>query len=161
MLCWQKDYGLFKVAITLTPSGLKSIRLIEEVEAGMAENPPQGFEKIHEWFLSYLQGRPPQADLALDESLTDFQRLVLMAAQKIPFGETLTYGELAKKINRPGAARAVGGALGMNPWVIYIPCHRVVGARGALTGFSGFGGITAKAALLQYEKDLESFKVLF
>ncbi|OPL07551.1 MAG: hypothetical protein AVO33_05365 [delta proteobacterium ML8_F1] len=154
MAVWQKDYGKFKVAITLSPGGLESIKLISEVDAAMGKDPPEGFEALHEWFLSYLEGTPLEKDFPLDVTLTDFQRLVLMETKKIPFGQTITYGELAQKIQRPRAVRGVGGALGMNPLVIYIPCHRVIGSNGALRGYSGLGGLKTKETLIHYEKSL-------
>ena len=100
----------------------------------------------------YLDGNRTAFDLPLDMSLmTDFQRQVLMVALNIPRGTWLTYGEVAKMIGRPQAARAVGQALGHNPVPIVIPCHRVLGADGALHGYSGGGGLHMKAWLLQLE----------
>lgn len=100
----------------------------------------------------YLDGKRTAFNLPLDMSLmTDFQRQVLMAALEIPRGQWLTYGEVAKAIGRPQAARAVGQALGHNPMPIVIPCHRVLGADGSLHGYSGGGGLQTKAWLLQLE----------
>jgi O-6-methylguanine DNA methyltransferase len=79
----------------------------------------------------------------------DFHQAVWLQLQKIPYGETISYGELAARLHRPGAARAVGRANGSNPVSIIIPCHRVIGANGKLTGYSG--GIERKAALLALE----------
>ncbi|PVV84097.1 hypothetical protein DD509_05190 [Dehalogenimonas alkenigignens] len=81
---------------------------------------------------------------------TEFQQQVYRAACGIPFGETKSYGELAAAIGKPGAARAVGQALGANPLPILIPCHRVVAADGGLGGFSG--GVETKQQLLEMEK---------
>lgn len=81
---------------------------------------------------------------------TNFQLEVWSALQRIPFGETYTYGELAKMIGRPKAARALGSANGKNPLSIVIPCHRVIGASGKLTGFAG--GLSVKSFLLDLEK---------
>ena len=88
----------------------------------------------------------------LPPGLSDFALSVLEETRRIPFGETITYGELAKRIGRPRAARAVGGALGRNPLPLLIPCHRVVGLGGALTGYSE--GVGIKEALLAWEKAL-------
>ena len=79
-----------------------------------------------------------------------FQLTVWKALSQIPYGETLSYGELAEKIEKPGAARAVGGAVGRNPIPIVLPCHRVIGSDGSLTGFGG--GLDRKRALLSLEK---------
>ncbi|HDL7834534.1 TPA: methylated-DNA--[protein]-cysteine S-methyltransferase [Yersinia enterocolitica] len=80
---------------------------------------------------------------------TDFQRQVWQQLRKIPCGETITYGELAKRINRPTASRAVGMANGLNPISIVVPCHRVIGQQGALTGYAG--GVERKRWLLMHE----------
>ena len=86
----------------------------------------------------------------LPENLSPFDRKVLEETRKISFGETMTYGELAKRIGKPRAARAVGGSLGRNPLPLLIPCHRVVGRGGVLTGYSQ--GIAIKEALLAWER---------
>lgn len=80
---------------------------------------------------------------------TEFQRSVWKALQKIPFGKTASYGDIAKKLGKPNAMRAVGAANGKNPICIIIPCHRVIGADGSLTGFGG--GIERKKYLLDLE----------
>jgi len=98
---------------------------------------------------SYFAGERQDFDLRLDPVGTKFQREVWQGLQKIPYAHTQTYGELAKALTRPGAARAVGAATGRNPISIVIPCHRLVGASGALTGFAG--GIEAKRWLLDIE----------
>ena len=83
---------------------------------------------------------------------TAFSRRVLEATFQIKRGTTISYGALAGKIKRPGAARAVGGALARNPWPVLIPCHRVIGSNGTLTGFSGYGKIAAKKQMLALEQ---------
>lgn len=92
-------------------------------------------------------------DLPLDwERVTPFQARVLRATVEIPPGQALTYGELAARLGAaPGTARAIGGALGANPWPLLVPCHRVTGAGGRLTGFSSRGGVELKARLLAIE----------
>jgi O-6-methylguanine DNA methyltransferase len=82
---------------------------------------------------------------------TDFQRAVWRAVRKVPYGRTASYGEIARRIGRPGASRAVGRANGANPICLVIPCHRVVGADGSLTGYGG--GIGRKKALLELESE--------
>jgi methylated-DNA-[protein]-cysteine S-methyltransferase len=100
----------------------------------------------------YFAGKRDSFELALDlQSLTPFQRSVLSAIQQVPVGETISYGGLARKIGRPGAARAVGRALGSNPIPIIIPCHRALAADGTLGGYSGRGGVRTKQALLTLE----------
>jgi O-6-methylguanine DNA methyltransferase len=90
-----------------------------------------------------------QFDLPLDVRGTAFQRAVWAEVARVPYGATTTYRDIAQHIGRPGAARAVGGAVGANPLSIIIPCHRVIGVGGSLTGYGG--GLEAKAALLQLE----------
>jgi methylated-DNA-[protein]-cysteine S-methyltransferase len=97
----------------------------------------------------YFHGRRQAFSLHLDFAGTEFQRQVWSALLTIPFGETRTYAQVASQIGRPSAARAVGAANGRNPIAIVAPCHRVVGATGALTGFAG--GLEAKAYLLALE----------
>jgi len=83
---------------------------------------------------------------------TPFQRKVWLACAKIPPGKTMTYGELARKVGCPGAARAVGSALGKNPFAPIVPCHRVLAANGKPGGYSGPGGIKTKLEMLRKEK---------
>jgi len=97
----------------------------------------------------YVRGERRSFDLRIAPRGTDFQRRVWDLLREIPFGETRTYGEIAHSLGKPGSSRAVGGANGANPIVIVIPCHRVIGTDGSLTGFGG--GIEAKRALLALE----------
>jgi methylated-DNA-[protein]-cysteine S-methyltransferase len=100
----------------------------------------------------YFAGRRKQFALTLDLSGTAFQRQVWNALLTIPFGETRSYGRIASEIGNPSAVRAVGAANGRNPVSIVVPCHRVVGSTGALTGFAG--GLDVKAHLLAFESGL-------
>ena len=98
----------------------------------------------------YFAGRLQRFDLPLDLSLTTpFQRDVLEAAARVPFGHLASYSDIAQRIGRPRARRAVGGALGRNPVAIVIPCHRVVAADGSIGGYTG--GLKIKRALLGIE----------
>ena len=99
---------------------------------------------------AYFAGERSSFDLPLEPAGTPFHRRVWAAVATIPHGTTATYGELAVQLGAPGAARAVGAANGRNPIAIVIPCHRVVGARGALTGYAY--GVERKAALLALER---------
>lgn len=98
----------------------------------------------------YFAGQRTAFDLPLRPQGTAFQRSVWQALQVIPYGETRTYGQIAAAVGRPKASRAVGGACHCNPIGIIIPCHRVVGASGSLTGYAG--GLDRKAALLALEQ---------
>lgn len=97
----------------------------------------------------YFAGRLRAFDVPLDFKGTEFQKSVWQALLTIPFGETRSYGEIARQIGRPTAFRAVGAANGRNPISIIAPCHRVIGSNGALTGFAG--GLEAKEHLLGIE----------
>lgn len=98
---------------------------------------------------AYFKGQALPADLALDPQGTPFQREVWRALLAIAPGESRSYGELARAIGRPRAVRALGAAVGRNPISILIPCHRVLGASGELTGYAG--GLHRKQAMLQIE----------
>ena len=98
----------------------------------------------------YFAGRRRAFDLPLDLEGTPFQLEAWRALADIPYGETVSYGEQARRLARPHAARAVGSANGRNPLSIVLPCHRVVGADGSLTGYGG--GLEAKRWLLEHER---------
>ena len=97
----------------------------------------------------YCDGKRKTFDLELAPRGSDFQLAVWNALRKIPYGETTSYGALAKKLGQPRAARAVGLANGQNPIWLIVPCHRVIGADGSLTGYAG--GLPLKKALLTHE----------
>ena len=99
----------------------------------------------------YFDGSRREFDLRLQLSGTEFQVSVLEALLDIPYGETVSYGDIAKRIGRPKAVRAVGAANGRNPLPIVVPCHRVIGSTGDLTGFGG--GLDTKEALLRMEAE--------
>ncbi|MDH3593853.1 MAG: methylated-DNA--[protein]-cysteine S-methyltransferase [Rhodospirillales bacterium] len=99
---------------------------------------------------AYFAGELSEFDLTLAPKGTTFQLSVWQALRRIPYGETVSYGEVARAIGRPTASRAVGAANGSNPLPIVIPCHRVIGSTGKLTGFGG--GLDTKAALLALER---------
>lgn len=98
----------------------------------------------------YFSGARKRFDLPLAPAGTAFQRSVWSAIAAVPWGATLTYGELAARSGHPGCARAAGAATGRNPLSIVVPCHRIVGANGALTGYAG--GLDRKRALLALER---------
>jgi methylated-DNA-[protein]-cysteine S-methyltransferase len=104
---------------------------------------------------AYFDGTLRDFDLPLKPDGTKFQLDVLAELQKIPYGTTASYGDIAKRIGRPKAVRAVGAANGRNPLPIIIPCHRVIGSGGALTGFGG--GLPTKEALLRLEMENSQF----
>jgi methylated-DNA-[protein]-cysteine S-methyltransferase len=101
----------------------------------------------------YFAGKLKKFSLTFDFAGTDFQKKVWQALAVIPFGETRSYGDIARQIGRPKAVRAVGAANGRNPISIVVPCHRVIGSNGKLTGFAG--GLETKAFLLKTESRKE------
>ena len=102
----------------------------------------------------YLRGQRKAFDIPLDLQGTEFQKAVWQALLEIPYGTTKTYSEIAREIHRPKAVRAVGSAIGANPVPIVVPCHRVIGKDGSLTGFAG--GLDMKEQLLKIEGTLLS-----
>ena len=114
----------------------------------------QGQEVFRRQLEEYFDGRRRIFELPLDLRGSSFQKLVWNAVAAIPFGTTASYGQIAQLIGRPGASRAVGAANGQNPVPIVIPCHRVIGANGSLTGYSS--GLSVKRHLLALEGLLPS-----
>ena len=106
--------------------------------------------KTEQQLNEYFAGQRKQFSIALDMRGTRFQKNVWDALLAIPFGETRSYGQLAKQLGNPKASRAVGAANGRNPLSIIVPCHRVIGSSGKLTSFAG--GLETKAHLLSLEK---------
>ena len=97
----------------------------------------------------YFSGQRKIFNLPIGLGGTDFQRKVWLAVGKIPFGQTTTYAKLAEQLGNPAAIRAVGTAIGANPLLIILPCHRIIGSNGSLTGYAG--GLDKKKALLELE----------
>jgi methylated-DNA-[protein]-cysteine S-methyltransferase len=115
--------------------------------------PPPGVRRAIDGIVALLQGEPADlSTVSLDmDRLPPFHRLVYDVARAISPGQTLSYGEVARRAGTPGAARAVGRALGRNPFAIIVPCHRVLAAGGRIGGFSANGGTTTKMRLLSLE----------
>ncbi len=138
------------ICLSYDDSALLSCRLSSQSLGSDAPTPLAlaGFSQLEEW----LNGRRTEFDLPLRPVGTPFQLAVWQALGEIPYGETRTYGAIARKLGRPGAARAVGAACGRNPLWLIIPCHRAVGADGALTGYAG--GLALKRRLLDLEREV-------
>lgn len=141
--------------LTLAGRGtaLNHLRMVDqtyEPTHGGWEQDDTAFPAVVEQLTAYFAGERTDFDLEVDLAGTAFQRRVWAALLTIPYGETRTYGEIAEQVGSPGAFRAVGLANGRNPIGIIVPCHRVIGANGSLTGYGG--GIDRKRALLDLEK---------
>lgn len=133
-ILWENDKPARVRLGTLTEN--KSHPLLLQAERELAE---------------YLDGKRKTFSVKLDPAGTPFQSKVWKALEKIPFGETCSYGAIAKQIGKVKAVRAVGAAIGRNPLSVIVPCHRVIGASGDLTGFAG--GLKTKKFLLELENE--------
>jgi methylated-DNA-[protein]-cysteine S-methyltransferase len=139
------------LTVASTERGLASIRFGESVPKGVrpdeaAESNREPVRQLQEYF----QGKRTQFELELDLQGTAFQKAVWNQLLQIPYGETRSYGDIAKAVGKPRAARAVGMANHDNPIAVVVPCHRVVGRDGSLTGYAG--GLHLKAQLLSIER---------
>ena len=123
--------------------------LLEKIYPGAQEKENGILAKASEELRSYFAGRLKRFTVPVAASGTDFQKAVWRNLQTIGFGELHSYADVARSIGRPKAVRAVGGAIGSNPVAIIIPCHRVIGSDGTLTGFGG--GLDTKQTLLNIE----------
>lgn len=159
------DTAIGRCAIAWTPDGIGAVQLPATTEAAMrrrilalspgavAQEPPSEVKAACDLIVALLAGAA--ADLSgirLDMAgVPPFHREVYAVARRIEPGETLTYGEIAKRLGQPGAAQAVGQALGANPFPPIVPCHRVLAKGGGMGGFSAPGGIATKRRLLAIE----------
>ena len=159
------DTAVGAIGVAWSPRGLTRLQLPESTrgaterrlrgrsaDSGAGEPPPQ-IRQAMAAVGKYLAGkRVDFSPLVLDlGGVSDFHRQIYDAARRIGWGETVTYGELARQAGSPGAARAVGQAMGRNPIPIIIPCHRVLASGRKIGGFSAFGGATTKTRLLALE----------
>lgn len=145
--------GLGRIAVSISERGVCAVNLRsrERARAGRDADSRLMSECFHA-LARYARGKCSVFRLRLDLStLPPFTRAVLAETRRIPFGKTVSYGELARRIGRPRAARAVGQSLGRNPVPILIPCHRVIAGDGTLGGFTG--GLRIKRKLLSLEKE--------
>ena len=145
---------LGNILLTADDEGLTGINF---QNAKGAKKPPRDsveskapFKQAARQLDAYFRGELKDFDLSLSPAGTVFQRSVWKALRRIPYGKTISYGELAKRLGRPTASRAVGAANGRNPLPIVVPCHRVVGSDGRLTGY--YGGTHLKEFLLKLER---------
>ncbi|OBG88000.1 cysteine methyltransferase [Mycobacterium sp. E3298] len=134
-------------------SVLTMLRMVDQTyepsRTGWAPNATV-FNEATDQLNAYFAGELTEFDFDFELRGSEFQRRVWKALQTIPYGETRSYGEIAEQIGAPGSARAVGLANGHNPIAIVVPCHRVIGANGSLTGYGG--GLDRKRTLLALEK---------
>ncbi|OBJ74429.1 methylated-DNA--[protein]-cysteine S-methyltransferase [Mycobacterium sp. 1274756.6] len=144
--------------LTLAGTGdtLQHLRMVDqthEPDRAAWVRADDAFGAVVEQLTAYFAGELTTFDVQIGLAGTEFQRRVWAALQAIPYGRTVTYGQIAAQIGAPAASRAVGLANGHNPISIIVPCHRVVGANGALTGYGG--GLERKRFLLELERERE------
>lgn len=135
------------VEIQATRCGIARLNFVESQDR--ATNANELCADCKRQLQEYFDGKRQAFDLPMDQQGTDFQRSIWMQLIRIPFGGTVSYRDIANAINDPRAVRAVGAANGKNPIPIIVPCHRVIGSNGSLTGYAG--GLKRKAWLLQHE----------
>ncbi len=142
------DDGLFDITFGIAEPVRYVARLGSRVVKALPDRRAVSdvLDQLHNYFSGHLTRFTIPFDL---RGSTNFTYRVLLATSHIPFGETVSYGETAKRVGSPGASRAVGGALGRNPLPIVIPCHRVISSDGGIGGFTG--GAAVKKALLRLE----------
>ena len=154
MLYTYFDSPLGRLFLAKDTEGLKLVKYAKNVDhAKIPSNWKEdsgSFQEEEQQFTEYFEGKRNYFNLKVSPEGTTFQKSVLHALQKIPYGETRTYGQIAQEIGQPNAARAVGMANNRNPLSIIIPCHRVIGTNGKLTGYAG--GLDVKERLLEHEQ---------
>ena len=153
-VAWS-DRGLIGVQLPEAADTATRERMLQRFPAAAERPPPPQVRLAIDSIVALLQGEPSDLSaIALDmEGVAPFHRRVYEVARTIPPGKTLAYGEVAARLGAAGAARAVGQALGHNPFPIVVPCHRVVSAGGKIGGFSAHGGAATKRRMLAIEGD--------
>jgi len=155
----DRGYALFKTAlgacgIAWGPRGITAVELSEASDRlPIALKPPRWVERVIQKVRRHLAGKPQDlSDVRLDlDGVPPFHRRVYRVARAVGPGRTVTYGALAAQAGSPGASRAVGQAMARNPFLLVVPCHRVLGSGHELVGFSARGGCATKARLLALE----------
>lgn len=148
------DTAIGECGLAWGPRGITAVRLPGPMrfDGDPAEPPPAVAEAIRRVQALLDGAKDDLRDVELDpDGVPEFNQRVYAVTRAIPPGEVLTYGEVARRVNQPGSAQAVGRALGRNPYPIIVPCHRVMGADGRMVGFSAPGGTTTKLRMLAIE----------
>ena len=144
------EFSIGRLSIMEEDGAITRIELAEQESGGSNRWETPLIKSAAAQLWEYFSGKRRQFDLPLDPRGTPFQKRVWTALCSIPYGETRTYGQIAEKTGNPKASRAVGMANHNNPIMIVIPCHRVIGANGSLTGYAG--GLSVKQRLLELEQ---------
>lgn len=151
-IAWSEK-GIAGLQLPEATADLTRSRLRRRWTGAVESAPPAEVQRAVDRVLALLAGEAIDlGDVALDlDSAPDFHRKVYEVARTIPPGQTMTYGEIAKRLGAPHESREVGQALGRNPVAIIVPCHRVLGADGKMGGFSANGGVATKRRILEIE----------
>ena len=148
------DSPVGPLTLVATDGALSGLYMTEQrhrpADAAFGERDDSVLPEVKAQLDAYFAGELTEFDLPLRFAGTPFQREVWQALREIPYGETITYGELALRVGKPTASRAVGAANGRNPIGVIVPCHRVIGSTGDLTGYGG--GVERKRFLLDFER---------
>ena len=148
---WEMETPIGKIVIAESDGAISHLLFYDDKRlAGYETKETPGIKKAEKQLKDYFEGKRTEFDLPLYMDGTDFQKSVWGALQKIPYGETRSYKEIAEQIGNPKAVRAVGLTNGKNPISIIVPCHRVIGSNGKLTGYAG--GLGIKDYLLKLEE---------
>jgi methylated-DNA-[protein]-cysteine S-methyltransferase len=153
-IAWS-DHGVVGVQLPEPTEATTRTRMRSRFPEAMEARPPAAIEAAIDAIAALLAGQPggDLREVELDlRAVSEFNSAVYRVARAIPPGDTLTYGAIARRLDEPGAARAVGRALGVNPIPIIIPCHRVLAAGDRAGGFSAPGGVITKLRLLEIER---------
>jgi len=151
----QVDTPIGKLTVVAGGTGIRRILWDgEDPPEGAVEGTSDLLDAAVTQIREYFAGARTAFELPLDLAGTPFQQKVWLELATIPFGTTISYGEQARRLGRPEAARAVGAANGRNPVPVVLPCHRVIGSSGALTGFGG--GLDTKRSLLRHEAEVRA-----
>ena len=148
------DTKIGRIGIIDNGKAITKIYFANKNEINIEENETELLRETVKQLEEFFEGKRNCFDLPLEPKGTEFQKKVWSALQEIPFGETRSYGEIAKIVGNEKASRAVGMANNKNPIPIIIPCHRVIGANGKLVGYAG--GLNIKEKLLKIEKDYKA-----
>ena len=148
--------GTLELCSVLTPAGeaLTRVHFLHTTPSSCLSSPSALLLEAERQLRAYLEHKLTRFDLPLAPQGTPFQHAVWQALLQVPYGQTLSYGRLAALAGHPGAARATGAACGRNPIAIIIPCHRIVGVQGQLTGYNG--GLDRKRYLLALEQAVQT-----
>lgn len=158
---WLVQSPVGAVGLVASTTGLVAVEMggAAAVRSALGRRAPQAREELNPLLeaaaaqmSAYFAGAGRHFDLPCDLSgLSPFSQAILAALCQVPYAATISYGELARAAGHPGAARAVGGVMARNPLPLILPCHRIIGKSGALTGYSGGAGLKTKAWLLDFE----------